>query len=111
MAKIGKTTMETTANLGFEAKLWMAADALRDNVGAAESKHVFLGLVFLKDISDNFEEHWAKLLAGQGDYKGANPADPKEYKAERRLNPAIPEAVNSQGILVCSKPIERRLNP
>jgi type I restriction enzyme M protein len=72
----------TGANLGFEAKLWLAADKLRNNMDAAEYKHVVLGLIFLKYISDTFEEHRAKLVAGQGDYAGANPEDPDEYKAE-----------------------------
>jgi type I restriction enzyme M protein len=49
---------------------------------AAEYKHVVLGLIFLKYISDTFEEHRAKLLAGKGDYAGANAEDPDEYKAE-----------------------------
>ena len=49
---------------------------------AAEYKHVVLGLIFLKYISDTFEEHRAKLLAGEGDYAGANAEDPDEYKAE-----------------------------
>jgi type I restriction enzyme M protein len=72
----------SSANLGFEAKLWLAADKLRNNMDAAEYKHVVLGLIFLKYISDTFEDHRAKLLAGQGDYEGANPEDPDEYKAE-----------------------------
>ncbi len=41
-------TNESAANLGFEAKLWQTADALRNNVDAAEYKHVVLGLIFLK---------------------------------------------------------------
>ena len=73
---------DSTANLGFEAKLWLAADKLRNNMDAAEYKHVVLGLIFLKYISDTFEEHRAKLVAGKGDYKGANPEDQDEYKAE-----------------------------
>ncbi len=73
---------DSTANLGFEAKLWLAADKLRNNMDAAEYKHVVLGLIFLKYISDTFEEHREKLLAGEGDYAGANPEDPDEYKAE-----------------------------
>jgi len=72
----------SAANLGFEAKLWLAADKLRNNMDAAEYKHVVLGLIFLKYISDSFEEHHAKLAAGQGDYRGANPEDPDEYRAE-----------------------------
>jgi len=71
-----------TANLGFEAKLWLAADKLRNNMDAAEYKHVVLGLIFLKYISDTFEEHRARLVAGKGEYAGANPEDQDEYKAE-----------------------------
>ena len=71
----------STANLGFEAKLWLAADKLRSNMDAAEYKHVVLGLIFLKYISDAFEEHHAVLLAGEGEYAGADPEDPDEYKA------------------------------
>jgi type I restriction enzyme M protein len=76
------TTKDSTANLGFEAKLWLAADKLRNNMDAAEYKHVVLGLIFLKYISDSFEEHRTKLINGEGDYAGANPEDPDEYKAE-----------------------------
>jgi type I restriction enzyme M protein len=76
------TRGDSTANLGFEAKLWLAADKLRNNMDAAEYKHVVLGLIFLKYISDSFEEHRAKLLAGAGDYAGANAEDPDEYRAE-----------------------------
>ncbi len=72
----------STASLGFEAKLWLAADKLRSNMDAAEYKHVVLGLIFLKYISDSFEQHHAKLLAGEGEYSGADPEDPDEYKAE-----------------------------
>jgi type I restriction enzyme M protein len=71
-----------TANLGFEAKLWLAADKLRNNMDAAEYKHVVLGLIFLKYISDTFEEHRARLVAGKGEYAGADPEDKDEYKAE-----------------------------
>jgi type I restriction enzyme M protein len=75
-------TKDSTATIGFEAKLWLTADKLRNNMDAVEYKHVVLGLIFLKYISDIFEEHRAKLLAGQGDYAEANPEDPDEYKAE-----------------------------
>jgi type I restriction enzyme M protein len=81
-AKAAGKAGSTGANLGFEAKLWLAADKLRNNMDAAEYKHVVLGLIFLKYISDTFEEHRAKLLAGEGEYAGANPEDPDEYKAE-----------------------------
>lgn len=82
MAKAPPKKNDTSANLGFEAKLWLTADKLRNNMDAAQYKHVVLGLIFLKYISDTFEEHRAKLLGGQGDYEGANPEDPDEYKAE-----------------------------
>ena len=78
-AKAGK---ESSANLGFEAKLWLAADKLRNNMDAAEYKHVVLGLIFLKYISDSFEEMRQKLLAGKGNYKGSDPEDADEYRAE-----------------------------
>ncbi len=71
----------TAANVGFEATLWAAADKLRGTMDAAEYKHVVLGLIFLKYISDAFEEMHAQLVAGQGEYKGADPEDPDEYRA------------------------------
>ncbi|MCA9233247.1 MAG: SAM-dependent DNA methyltransferase [Planctomycetales bacterium] len=70
------------ANLGFEAKLWLAADKLRSNMDAAEYKHVVLGLIFLKYISDAFEELHQQLLAGEGQYEGADAEDQDEYRAE-----------------------------
>ncbi len=79
-AKSAKTN-DTSANLGFEAKLWLAADKLRNNMDAAEYKHVVLGLIFLKYISETFDEHHAKLVEGKGDYKGANAEDKDEYLA------------------------------
>ena len=77
-----KSSAKSTATIGFEAKLWLTADKLRNNMDAAEYKHVVLGLIFLKYISDTFAEHRAKLVAGEGDFEGANPEDPDEYKAE-----------------------------
>jgi type I restriction enzyme M protein len=70
---------DTGANLGFEAKLWAAADALRGSMDAAEYKHVVLGLIFLKYISDAFEEQHARLVAERA--KGADPEDRDEYRA------------------------------
>ncbi len=67
------------ANLGFEAKLWAAADALRNNMDAAEYKHVVLGLIFLKYISDAFEAKHTELDAQRK--QGADPEDPDEYRA------------------------------
>jgi len=73
---------DQAANLGFEAKLWLAADKLRNNMDAAEYKHVVLGLMFLKYISDAFDEMHQKLVAGEGEYEGSDPEDPDEYLAE-----------------------------
>ena len=67
------------ANLGFENQLWAAADALRNNMDAAEYKHIVLGLIFLKYISDSFEEKHAELEAERD--QGADPEDKDEYLA------------------------------
>ncbi len=74
-----KTKQSNGATLGFEAKLWLAADKLRNNMDAAEYKHVVLGLIFLKYISDAFEEHKAILITDKK--AGADPEDPDEYRA------------------------------
>ena len=66
----------------LERTLWKAADKLRKNIDAAEYKHVVLGLIFLKYISDSFDQLHDKLTAGEGDYAGADPEDRDEYKAE-----------------------------
>ncbi|MBN2180369.1 MAG: SAM-dependent DNA methyltransferase [Sedimentisphaerales bacterium] len=66
----------------FEKTLFKAADKLRKNMDAAEYKHIVLGLIFLKYISDSFEALHTKLLEGEGKYKGADPEDQDEYKAE-----------------------------
>ena len=68
------------ATAGYEAELWRMADALRGSMDAAEYKHVVLGLIFLKYISDAFEAMHARLEAEQA--QGADPEDPDEYRAE-----------------------------
>ncbi len=68
-------------NNELERTLWAAADKMRSNMDAAEYKHVVLGLIFLKYISDAFNELYAKLAAGQGEFEGAAPEDPDEYRA------------------------------
>lgn len=65
-----------------EQALWASADKLRKNMDAAEYKHIVMGLIFLKYISDNFYELYKKLEAGEGDYAGSDPDDPYEYRAE-----------------------------
>jgi type I restriction enzyme M protein len=82
MARDKSSSNGNGANLGFEAKLWLAADKLRNNMDAAEYKHVVLGLIFLKYISDAFEEMRAKLIKGKGEYAGSDPEDADEYRAE-----------------------------
>jgi|GEM_PF-55340 len=79
MAKTRKVEQEEP----LEKKLWKAADKLRKNMDAAEYKHVVLGLIFLKYISDAFEEVYNKLKEGKGEYEGADPEDKNEYTAEK----------------------------
>ena len=81
------------ANLGFEQTLWQAADKLRNNMDAAEYKHVVLGLIFLKYISDAFEERHAQLetlsqdpgsdlFVKEPEARYGVVEDPDEYRAE-----------------------------
>ena len=65
----------------YDAELWRMADALRGSMDASEYKHVVLGLIFLKYISDAFEEAHA-LLEGLVESEGADPEDPDEYRAD-----------------------------
>ena len=76
-----KSSKATGANIGFEATLWQAADKLRGTMDASEYKHVVLGLLFLKYISDTFDETYKKFSFGQGQYAGADPEDRDEYLA------------------------------
>lgn len=67
-----------TTTVGFEEQLWQAADKLRSNMDAAEYKHVVLGLIFLKYVSDSFTEKYEQLKAeGYGDEE-----DRDEYLAD-----------------------------
>ncbi len=77
MAKSGKKS-GNGAVLGFEETLWRAADKLRGHMDAAEYKHVVLGLIFLKYISDAFQERYSQLKATPN----ANPEDRDEYAGE-----------------------------
>ena len=67
------------ADLGFESKLWIAADKMRSNMDAAEYKHIVLGLIFLKYISDFFEERRQLLVKESSE--GVDPENPNEYKS------------------------------
>jgi type I restriction enzyme M protein len=80
---VSKKAAAANAHLGFEEKLWQAADLLRNNMDPAEYKHVVLGLLFLKYIDDAFEERRAALTEAVakpgGDYYVA---DPKQRQAD-----------------------------
>lgn len=65
----------------LEVVLWTAADKLRKNIDAAEYKHVVLGLIFLKYISDSFEVHYERLKSGEEEFIGSDPEDKDEYTA------------------------------
>jgi type I restriction enzyme M protein len=80
--------LSTTEPLGIETQLWSAADTLRGNVDAAEYKHVVLGLLFLKYISDAFEELHSALESEAG-------ADPEALTspAESGREPKEPRRV------------------
>ncbi len=79
---MAKKKENNTKEESIEKQLWKAADKLRKNIDAAEYKHIILGLIFLRYISDAFEELYNKLQGGQGEYAGADPEDKDEYKAE-----------------------------
>jgi type I restriction enzyme M protein len=83
MAKAKKANQKNNNQESIEAPLWQTADKLRKNMDAAEYKHVVLGLIFLKYISDAFEDLHSKLVEGKGEYEGADPEDPNEYTAEK----------------------------
>jgi type I restriction enzyme M protein len=83
MPAVKKTSKKNNKQESIEATLWQAADKLRKNMDAAEYKHVVLGLIFLKYISDAFEDLHSSLLKGKGEYEGSNPEDPNEYTAEK----------------------------
>ena len=79
--KDGNSAANTSgATVGYETQLWQMADALRGSMDAAEYKHVVLGLIFLKFISDAFEEQHERLQEEKA--QGADPEDPDEYRAQ-----------------------------
>jgi type I restriction enzyme M protein len=65
----------------LEKTLWQSADALRVNMDAAAYKHVALGLIFLKYISDAFEQRFNELSTPEALAEGADPEDADEYRA------------------------------
>ena len=101
MGRVKSNKASNSANIGFEAKLWLAADKLRSNMDAAEYKHVVLGLIFLKYISDSFEEHRAKLIEAKGEYAGADPEDQDETtRAIRALNDRVFQDPRVENVLL-----------
>ena len=83
MPKVKQADGKNNTQEPIEATLWQAADKLRKNMDAAEYKHIVLGLIFLKYISDAFEDRHSKLVNGKGEYEGADPEDPNEYTAAK----------------------------
>src|SRR4030043_525565 len=81
MPKVKQADRKSNKHESIEATLWQSADKLRKNMDAAEYKHVVLGLIFLKYISDAFEVLHSRLVNGKGEYEGADPEDPNEYTA------------------------------
>ncbi len=65
---MAKTKKDSSKEEPIEKQLWKVADKLRKNIDAVEYKHIVLGLIFLKYISDAFEELYIKLKKGEGDY-------------------------------------------
>ena len=75
-----KTRIPATPATDYKSELWKMADALRGSMDAAEYKHVVLGLIFLKYISDAFKEAYEELKTEVAE--GADPEDPDEYRAQ-----------------------------
>ena len=104
-----KSNGTSKAILGFEEKMWAAADKLRGSMDASEYKHVVLGLIFLKYVSDAFEQRRQELLDEQKSDAGVDPEDRDEYEGasvfwvpESARWPALQEAAKSPdiGVLV-----------
>ena len=88
MARTTKRHQATAATVGHEAELWRMADTLRGSMDAAEYKHVVLGLIFLKYISDAFEAQHAQLEAERD--QSADPEDPDEHRV-LNINDCFPD--------------------
>lgn len=85
----------------FESILFKAADKLRKNMDAAEYKHIVLGIIFLKYISDSFEELSEKLKKGEGEFAHANAEDPDEYLAHNVF--FVPQEARWKNLLAQAK--------
>jgi len=91
------TGVSMAENNELEKTLFAAADKLRNNMDAAEYKHVVLGLIFLKYISDAFNTLHEKLAQGEGEFESADPEDSDEYKAKNIF--FVPEEARWQFLL------------
>ena len=80
MAKSKKTTEQD--NKPFEQMLWAAADKMRKNIDAAEYKHYVLGLLFLKYISDSFDDLYQKITNKEGEHEYDDPEDRLVYSSK-----------------------------
>ena len=90
--KNSATRTNAGATVGYEAQLWQMADALRGSMDAAEYKHVVLGLLFLKYISDAFEErHTAPILDKYHGFVG--PIWQRKYAGENNILGALRDAL------------------
>ncbi len=94
------TAPRRAGDLGFETTLWQAADKLRSNMDAAEYKHVALGLLFLRYISDAFERRHAELQA-LPEHARPDPEDPEVYRRGRVF--WVPPAARWQAILASAE--------
>jgi type I restriction-modification system DNA methylase subunit len=81
-------------NNELERTLLAAADKMRSNMDAAEYKHVVLGLIFLKYISDAFNDLYQKLKEGKGEFEGADPEDVDEYLTRNKTNHKFRDRLN-----------------
>jgi type I restriction enzyme M protein len=90
-------TQSADLDRGFEATMWAAADKLRGSMDASEYKHIVLGLIFLKYISDSFEEHYQKLQADPT----SDPEDRDEYIASNVF--WVPKEARWSGIQASAK--------
>ena len=73
-----------TSEIGFEKEIWEAANELRGSMDAAEYKHVVLGLIFLKYLSDKFEERYQELIKDDYFFKLSFRANWKERTAKNK---------------------------
>lgn len=72
--------IDNSAELGFEREIWKAADIMRGNIDAAEYKHVILGLIFLKYISDRFDSRYNELIQESKEF-----ANDRDFYEERNI--------------------------